>query len=384
MPHAQPDPQEQPSNPISLEAGSAPEIATSTDQTMETADPVDQTHFYMQEDDLDVSIFGGNQEDQSPPFVMPFQPSTSLPTMTPTGTQQVSGTKGTSPSLTTSQTPQRRSWPWLKLLLTAGVLITTLSIGTLLVFARTTVAPTPIDITATSSPSHTQTPPHISTPTLTVKPTPTPPLGPTPPVASTIPSGPQLEQLGWIKANLSLGDAVEALRTATTFTDREMSYDYRNIGTPTRHGGTLTGATFLLTDGGLDRFTQNDIRVSNNALYNKIRDGQIIQQVIVAQPLLVKFRAMTVQGAAHQFAWVTVSFTLVQSQRDPATGQRVERVETDPATGQSRIYQMSVILLRVAPERQGTNAPMGGTGWLVNTYTLDTVALPNIATSPEL
>jgi hypothetical protein len=32
---------------------------------------------------------------------------------------------------------------------------------------------------------------------------------------------------------------------------------------------------------------------------------------------------------------------------------------------------MIVVLLRVTPGSQGTNAPMGGTGWLVSTYALD-------------
>jgi hypothetical protein len=32
---------------------------------------------------------------------------------------------------------------------------------------------------------------------------------------------------------------------------------------------------------------------------------------------------------------------------------------------------MIVLLLRVPPGTQGTNAPMGGTGWLVSTYALD-------------
>jgi hypothetical protein len=41
---------------------------------------------------------------------------------------------------------------------------------------------------------------------------------------------------------------------------------------------------------------------------------------------------------------------------------------------------MIVLLLRVTPGSQGTNAPMGGTGWLVSTYVLDPAggSLPGI------
>src|SRR3989449_7873397 len=42
------------------------------------------------------------------------------------------------------------------------------------------------------------------------------------------PSAQTLQQLGWTGAGLSTGDSLEAERTAWTFTDREMSLDYRN------------------------------------------------------------------------------------------------------------------------------------------------------------
>lgn len=100
--------------------------------------------------------------------------------------------------------------------------------------------------------------------------------------------------------------------------------------------------------------------------------------------MLVKFQGEQIQGEAHQFAWVSVSFELFQSKIDPTTGKRVEGMELDPATGQPRVHQMAVVLLRVLPQSQGVNAPMGGTGWLVNVYALDATTLPPVATDPSL
>ncbi|GCE22246.1 hypothetical protein KDK_60460 [Dictyobacter kobayashii] len=163
-----------------------------------------------------------------------------------------------------------------------------------------------------------------------------------------------------------------------------MSYDYRNIGTPTNHSGTLTGAMFLLTPGGQVRFIHNDVRMINNALYDKVHAGKIIQQVVNAQPSLVQFQIVEVQGQQHKFAWINVAFELLQSKIDPASGKRVERIQVDPATGQPILNHMAVVLVRISPQTQGANAPMGGTGWLVDTYELDTNTLPAIATDPSL
>jgi hypothetical protein len=190
--------------------------------------------------------------------------------------------------------------------------------------------------------------------------------------------------MGWTQAGLSQGDAIEALRTATTFTDREMSYDYRAIGTQTHHGGTLTASTFLLTPGGQVRFMQNDVRAINNTLYNKILNEQIIQQVVNAQPTLVQFQSVQVQGQSHLFAWVHVSFAFFRSTRDPASGHRMEGLDTDPTTGQPRRHTMTVVLVWTPLQNQGSNAPMGGTGWLVNVYSLDATTLPPIATDPSV
>ncbi|GHO82370.1 hypothetical protein KSZ_03760 [Dictyobacter formicarum] len=163
-----------------------------------------------------------------------------------------------------------------------------------------------------------------------------------------------------------------------------MSYDYRNIGTPTHHSGTLTGATFLLTSGGQVRFIHNDVRMINNVLYDKIHTGKIIQQVVNAQPSLVQFKIVQVQGQQHKFAWINVAFELLQSKIDPASGKRIERIQVDPATGQPLLHHMAVILVRISPQSQGINAPMGGTGWLVDTYELDTSTFLAIATDPSL
>src|SRR5258708_15677466 len=95
-----------------------------------------------------------------------------------------------------------------------------------------------------------------------------------------------------------------------------------------------------------------------------------MREVVNAQRRVGQFE---VQGK-RQFAWVDVSFQLWRSQLDPQTGSRAEGLELDPATHGPRVHHMIVLLLRVTPGTQGTNAPMGGTGWLVSTYTLDPAA----------
>lgn len=189
---------------------------------------------------------------------------------------------------------------------------------------------------------------------------------PTPP-SDWVLSAQTLQQIGWTGTGLSTGDALEAERTAWTFTDREMSLDYRNAGTQAQHSGTFTAAVFLLTPNARARFFQNDVRVINNVLFDRVEQQHLIQQVVNAQPRLVQFQ---VQGQ-QEFAWVEVSFQLWQSQLNPQIGQRVEGLELDPATHGPRVHHMIVLLLRVTPGTQGANAPMGGTGWLVSTYALD-------------
>ncbi|BCL79652.1 hypothetical protein ccbrp13_21170 [Ktedonobacteria bacterium brp13] len=181
-----------------------------------------------------------------------------------------------------------------------------------------------------------------------------------------------------------MGDAIEALRTGSTFTDREMSYDYRNIGTPTHHSGTLTGATFLLTPGGQIRFSHYDVRAINNVLYDTILNGKIIQQVVNAQPSLVQFEIIQLQGQQYQFAWVNVAFGLFQSKIDAVSGTRTEQLELDPTTHQPLLHHLVVVLVRQSPQTQGAYAPMGGTGWLVDTYALDPNTLPFATATPLL
>ena len=194
--------------------------------------------------------------------------------------------------------------------------------------------------------------------------------------SGALPSPQLLSILGWTQAGLSTGDALEALRTAATFTDREMSLDYRNIGTPTNHSGTFTAATILLTTGGQVRFVHNDVREINNVLYDTVSSEQVVQQVVNPQSALIHFQVTPVQGQAWSVAWVGVSFDLFQSKLDPTSGKRTEGLELDTKTGLPVIHNTMVVLVWVSPQEQGADAPMGGTGWLVNTYALDTATAP--------
>jgi hypothetical protein len=66
----------------------------------------------------------------------------------------------------------------------------------------------------------------------------------------------------------TLGNAFEAQHTTLTFTDREMSYDYRDIGTSEHHGGTV--APLLLTQRGQARFNQYEVnRILSATCYTR-------------------------------------------------------------------------------------------------------------------
>lgn len=360
------------------QSGAPPHVNNATIPVASANPPL----FYTQEEeDMEVPLVD-EQEPPSSPFVMPFQNSAAMPTVVQSQADKARGDLGRTPPAAT----RGPSLPWLKILLLIGVAVVTLLVGGLLVFAQPAAPQAPTQ----AIPGATQ---QISTTTAArhtvVTPTSAPgghqgTQGTGTTASNLLPSPAMLTQLGWTNAKLSIADAAEVLRTATTFVDREMSVDFRNIGTAAHHSGTLTAATFLLTQGGQARFVHNDVRVINNGLYNKVLSTRLIQQVVNAQAHLVKFQVVTIQGQPQQFAWVTVSFQLLQSQADPTTGVRTESLQTDPATGLPRIHQMSVVLLRVAPETQGAGAPMGGTGWLVNTYELDTATLPAIATDPAV
>ncbi|GCE29472.1 hypothetical protein KDA_49560 [Dictyobacter alpinus] len=364
--------------------------------------------FYTQEDDLDFQVPpGGKQDehvDQSDPFVVPFQNSAAMPVMPATAAQH-QGTIG-SPSPATTP-PAKKGWGTfhvLRLLLIGSIVFVTIIGASLFVFAQSTPSANTTHVNTTN-----KTDARGTTPAKASKPTPNPPAkkqaptkqppsqpstapshsaqgtqGPSASPSEMIPSTQQLNTLGWTQAGLTLGDALEALRTGNTFTDREMSYDYRNIGTPTNHSGTLTGSTFLLTPGGKERFLHNDVRMINNMLYTTIHDQKIIQQVVNVQPSLAQLQMIQVQGQSHTFVWVNVPFELLQSKLNLANGKRTETIQRDPATGKPLQHHMAVVLVRVAPQNQGANAPMGGTGWLVNTYALDPKTMPTIEIDPSL
>ncbi len=299
-------------------------------------------------------------------FVVPFQQSGPMPAVNPQTAR--ASTNQTGAPAQGRTTPRR--FPVLKVALIGSLIVLAMGFLALSVFAQPASHLTPLAKHPTQGPQVTHTAP-------TVRPTHTVPRPPTPTMTTAtaqatppndwIPSALTLQQLGWTGAGLSTGDAMEAERTAWTFTDREMSLDYRNGGTRAQHGGTFTAAVFLLTPNARVRFVTNDVRAFNNVLYDRVQQQQLIQEVVNAQPRLVRLQ---VQGP-QQFAWVDVSFQLWQSQLDQQTGQRVEGLDLDPATNGPRVHHMIVLLLRVAPGTQGTNAPMGGTGWLVSTYALD-------------
>jgi hypothetical protein len=143
-----------------------------------------------------------------------------------------------------------------------------------------------------------------------------------------------------------MGDALFALRTAMTFTDREMSLDYRNVGTRTQHGGTFTAAVFILTPAAQVRFAHNDVHVINNTLFDAVEQQQLIQVVVNVQPRLV---ALQTRGQ-QEFAAFDIAFQLWQSRLDQQhPGHRLESRKNDPATSRPRIHRMGVLLLRVAP-----------------------------------
>lgn len=295
-------------------------------------------------------------DSEEPGVAAPFQFSGAIPA--PAGPQP-DAVQATGTITPPKPSPQVQRPRWYRLLLWGLALLVVL----LLLMGS---------IIGLAAPARSLQTPGVTSPTALVK---APPQkGPPSPVPTRLATGPtsswSLAQLpaGWTAANLSGGDAAFAMRTAMTFTDREMSLDYRNVGTRGQHGATMTAATFLLTLAARTRFQQNDVRVINNVLFDRLAGSHLIQAVVDATPQLVQFQ---VQGG-QQVAWVDVMFHLWQSRIDPARpGQRIEGLESDPASGQPRLHRMSVLLLRVAPGTQGPNAPMGGTGWLVSNYALD-------------
>ena len=308
-------------------------------------------------------------------FVVPFQQSGPTPAVNPQ-TARASTNQAGAPAQ--GHTAPRR-FPLLKVALISTLIVLAVGFLALSVFAQPAAHLTTTAKNPTQGASVTHTTP-AAKPTRTVQRTPIPTMttatAQVTPQSNWVPSAQTLQQLGWTGAGLSTGDSLEAERTAWTFTDREMSLDYRNAGTQAQHGGTFTAAVFLLTTNARVRFFANDFRVINNVLFDRVQQQHLMREVVNAQGRLVQFQ---VQGQ-QEFAWVDVSFQLWQSRLDPQTGSRAEGLEVDPATRGPRIHHMIVLLLRATPGTQGTNAPMGGTGWLVSSYVLDPVSgnLPSV------
>ena len=324
--------------------------------------PTPHADFYIQEDDHEDADGGISSQ-----FARPFQLSTGMPVLQ---TEQNFGSGPVSPPVETKKAKGGRP-RFLRIAIIVALVVAAMGFLWMTVFAQT---PQPL---STSRGTSTTAGQPVQQPQPTVAVQQTPMMMPTPKTAPTTPRGntgtapgntqggdwvPQQLPAGWTAAGLTKGDALFAERTAWAFTDREESLDFRNVGTRGQHGGTFTASMFILSPGGKTRFSQNDVRVINNTLFDHVQNVQLIQAAVNATPSLVQLQA---QGQ-NQFALVDVSYQLYQSQIDPATNQHTEGLETDPATNQPRIHHMSVLLVRMAPGTQGQNAPMGGTGWLVS------------------
>ncbi|HZO75794.1 MAG TPA: hypothetical protein VFB60_26575 [Ktedonobacteraceae bacterium] len=361
-------------SPVSPHEQSVPELHAQTgSESAASQPPVSLTpaepperYFYF-EDEL--------PDPAEPSLVAPFQVSHAMPTVSDPG--QLSGNAPSipnHPSATQKGHKRRLSFPLIALLVCVMAIIGTVVMSTLV------QATPPLQSKSNGHASPVPTSQRGSSPTpqgsvtMTVQGS---VQGQTAnPASNWIPE--QLPQ-GWTDAGLTLGDALQAMRTAVAFNDREMSLDYRSVGTRNHHGGTLTAATFLFTNGARQRFQQHDVRVINNTLFDHVVTTRLIRITINAAPQVMKFSQLNRQ----LFAWVTVPFQLWQSQLDPNDPQHLRRIEgydLDPATQQPRLHHMVVLLLRVAPEATGAAPPMGGTGWLVSTYALDQAdgSLPEI------
>jgi len=318
------------------------------------------------------------------PYVAPWQSSHAMPTI-PAQTQQA----GQASTIPTGQSSAKKSGrkPRFSLILVATLVCVVVLLGLFVMNALAQTTP-PLQTRASAMPPTTQQgAPPPKTPTgkqqkSTIKPTQAPTHGPGQNQGQAQGQGaidwvpPQLPN-GWTNAGLLTGDAIQALRTAMAFNDREMSLDYRSVGTRANHGGTFTAATFVLTPAARLRFQHNDVRVINNTLFDMVANAKLVRLVVNPHPQLVNFA----QQGQQQFAWVDVAFQLWQSQIDPNHPQlRMEGKDLDPTTNQPRIHHMMVLLLRVPQQNAGNNPAMGGTGWLVSTYALDSAngTLPNI------
>ena len=314
------------------------------------ADATLMTSFYDQEGEEDVQGI-------SSPFASPFQLSGASPVIEQ---QQATGQQRGSASAATPPPTRGRRSPLLTIALVTLAVLVASGLLWLNVFAQ---AAQPL---TTVSTVHRQGVSPALTPTTTrlAKPT----RAPTQSAGGGDTWVPKQLPAGWQAAGLQMGDAIQVLRTADAFTDREMSLDYRSVGTRAIHGGTFTAATFVMTPAARQRFLRNDVRESSNALFDLVVNTQLIRLVVTPQPQLIQFAR---QGQ-QQFAWVAVAFQFWQSRSDPEhPQQRLEGTELDPATKQPRVHHMAVLLLRVSQQQAGNTPAMGGTGWLVSNYALD-------------
>ena len=322
-------------------------------------------------------VFEDEQPDLEAAFVAPFQLSTALPTSASQAqpSDQASAVPST-PAAAPVPKPPRTPRLSLTMLSIVVCVVVVLGLFGMQVLAQTTP---PLQVTHSSGAAphkqpakqQNQTQQHAGgkpamTAIATQRPgTTTQGQGPTQAGAEWVP---QHLPEGWTTAGLQMSDAIQALRTAVAFTDREMSLDYRSVGTRALHGGTFTAATFVMTPAARQRFLRNDVRESSNTLFDLVVNTQLIRLVVTPQPQLIQF---TQQGQ-QQFARVTVAFQFWQSRIDPEhPQQRLEGKELDPATKQPRVHHMAVLLVHIPPQQAGNTPAMGGTGWLVSNYALD-------------
>ncbi len=259
--------------------------------------------FYLEDEPFD---FGA-------PFVAPFQLSNPIPTVVAQAEQAQPADQApvvpTSPAIPAIK-PGRKLRLSLPMI---AILVCVVVIGGLLVMNALAQTTPPLQTCGTGVPQATPAGnPHQ--PTVKV-PLPTPTTGTNGPGQGQPSTNwvPQQLPNGWTNAGLSQGDAIQAIRTSVAFTDREMSLDYRSVGTRQTHGGTFTAATFLLTPTARQRFLSNDVREANNTLFDMVTKTRLIRLVINPQPQLVQF----VELRQQLFAWVDVAFQLWQSQLDP-------------------------------------------------------------------
>ena len=242
----------------------------------------------MQPEEEEFFSFEEEQSDLEAAFVDPFQRSNAMSTISaqahPSGQASAIHTASATPTTKTSRKPR------FSLMAIAIVVCVVVIIGLLVmnVVAQTTP---PLQIHGNGS-SQTrgllQQKPTGNQQKPPVKPTPVPPAtqthgtngqGQTPaqPSSDWVPQ--QLPD-GWTNAGLLSGDGIQAIRTAVAFNDREMSLDSRSVGTRNNHGGTFTAATFVMTPAAKQRFFQNDVRESDNILFDMVVNTKLTRLVV--------------------------------------------------------------------------------------------------------